>query len=279
MKNRAKCVSRSSFGTRLKTGVVICWLSFCVNANAELLSGNEVVEKINGRTDGEFVTQKISMELTNKRGATRSRTALAFRKNIGDERRSIIFFEKPSDIRDTGFLTFDYAVAAKNDDQWLYLPEMRKVRRIAGSDRGGAFLGTDFSFEDVKLGTRVSTEDFVWTTLREEQDGERNYYVVEAKTKSRKVARDLRYQRAEAWVDSDLWIIRRVEFWDTRGKPLKTIESSDFRLIDDILTPHRVVATTLASGHQTVFTFSEVNYSSEPADSLFSVAALRRGKP
>ena len=65
-------------------------------------------------------------------------------------------------MRGTGFLTYDYADVSVDDDQWLYLPALRKVRRISASDRGDFFLGTDFTYEDIKKEQKVEINDYAF---------------------------------------------------------------------------------------------------------------------
>ena len=141
-------------------------------AHAELEgapSGREIVSKVNARDEGEFVARRLTMQLIDRRGKERTRETFGYRRYFGDEKRSVIYYLSPANIKDTGFLTFDYADPSKDDDQWLYLPATRKSRRISSSDRGDAFLGTDLSYEDMKKETKVSEEDYTFKTVGEEE--------------------------------------------------------------------------------------------------------------
>jgi len=243
-----------------------------------LPAGEDVVERINSRNDGTTLAQRVRMELIDRRGTTRVRETRSYRKYFGAERRTAIFFESPRNVRDTAFLIWDYPEPERDDDQWLYLPATRKVRRIAGSDRGRYFLGTDFTYEDVKNGTKVSAQDYRWRTLREEDLDGRPCLVLEALPVSDEVANELGYGRVLAWVDSELWMVRRFDAWDVNGNPLKAVVSSDFRQVDGIWTPHRLEASNHKTGHRTVFTISDVEYDSGVGDDLFTERALRRGR-
>jgi len=94
------------------------------------------------------------------------RYMVALRKDYGKDSKSISYFLKLANIRDTALLTYDYDGTARDDDQWLYLPALKKVRRISSSDRGDYFMGTDFTFEDIKQTPEL--EDYNWTLLGSE---------------------------------------------------------------------------------------------------------------
>jgi hypothetical protein len=109
----------------------------------KLPDGDTIAQRINARDEGESVSRDLKMEMTDKRGKTRIRETSGYRKYYGSDKKTIIIYRSPKNVKGTGFLTFDYADTQHDDDQWLYLPAMRKVRRISASDRGDYFLGTD----------------------------------------------------------------------------------------------------------------------------------------
>ena len=190
----------------------------------------------------------------------------------------MIFYDRPRNVKGTAFLTFDYPGADRDDDQWLYLPALRKVRRISASDRGDFFLGTDFSYDDIKNETKVAIEDSHWKTLGKEQVDGHEVYVVERTPVSDEVAEETGYGRTVSYVDAKIWIIRRSEIWDPRGKRLKTIETKEVRKVDGIWTAHRIEAVNHKTRHRTVFTFRDVDYRGGADDNLYSKRALRRGR-
>ncbi len=243
----------------------------------DLPSGESVVERVNARHDGVTLTRDLTMKLIDRRGKERKRETRGFRKYFGDEKRTAIFYLSPNNIRDTAFLTYDYAQADRDDDQWLYLPALRKVRRISASDRGDYFLGTDFTYEDIKKESKIAAEDYRFRTLRADSVDGHTVWVVEATPISEEVAKELGYGRVVLWVDAKIWISRLTEFWDTRGEPLKTTRSLEIREIDGIWTSHRLEVDHHQTEHRTIFTFSEVQYDLEIDDNLFTEGSLRRG--
>lgn len=240
-------------------------------------TGLEIAKKVNARDEGQHVSRRLTMEMIDKRGKTRVRETYGYRKYFGEEKRTVIFYLSPSNIKDTGFLTFDYPEADRDDDQWLYLPAMRKVRRISASDRGDYFLGTDFSYEDIKKESKVGIEDYNFTTVGEEEIDGHHCYIVESIPVDDATAKELGYGKVRTWDDSEIWIARKSEFWDIRMNPLKTLRSSDIRQVDGIWTIHNMEVKNHKTGHTSRFTFAEVDYTKPVKDDLFTQGALRRG--
>ena len=255
--------------------IMIVISSYAVSA--ELPAGDIIAQNINARDEGIAVSRKLKMEMTDRRGKTRVRETRAFRKYYGDEKRTAIFYLKPKNIKDTAFLTYDYVDKERDDDQWLYLPAMRKVRRISASDRGDYFLGTDLSYEDIKLETRVSLKDYTRKTIGEDEVDGVHCYVVDETVIDNETAEELGHIRRESCVDDIIWMTRRSKFWDLQNNLLKTTRFKDVSKVQGIWTAHIIEVENHKTGHHTVFTFSDVNYNEGVKDSVFTQNALKRG--
>ncbi len=256
---------------------ILLSLVFSQALSAELPSGDEIAQKINARDEGAAVGRKLKMEMQDRHGKTRVRETRAFRKYFGDEKRTAIFYLSPKNIKDTAFLTYDYADKDQDDDQWLYLPAMRKVRRISASDRGDYFLGTDFSFEDIKLETRVSIADYTRKTIGEDEVDGVHCYVVEEIAIDHETAEELGHSRRQSCVDDNIWIVRKSQFWDLQDKLLKTTYFKDISKVEGIWTAHTVEVENHKTGHRTRFTFSDVRYNEGVNDRIYTQNAMKRG--
>lgn len=249
-------------------------------AEDALPDGAEIAQRVNARDDGDTVSRVLLMELVDKSGFRRIRETRSFRRDFdGGERRSVLFFDAPANLKGTALLTWDDPDPAQDDAQWLFLPELRKSRRVAMSERGRSFLGTDLSFEEIKKETRVSVEDYRWRTVGEEEVDGAACLVVEATAVDERTARELGYGRILLRVDAELWIPRLGEYWDPSGEPIKTIRIADIRPVQGIWTPHAIEATNLRTGHRTRLEFRDVDYERPLPDDLFTEAALARGPP
>ncbi len=240
-------------------------------------NGDEITRRINARDEGIAVSRQVTMEMIEASGKTRIRQTQGFRKYFGADKRTAIFYLAPRSIRDTAFLTYDYADPEKDDDQWLYLPALRKVRRISASDRGDYFLGTDFTYEDIKLETRISVGDYQRTTVGESEVDGIHCLLMESVPVDRQTAEELGYGKVLQCVDDRIWMVRRSQMWDQRGQPLKTIHVGDIRQVQGIWTPHLIEVVNHKTGHRTRFLFSNVDYRSEVDDRIFTQSALKRG--
>lgn len=243
----------------------------------ELPEGIAIMRSVAERNEGNQVTRNMRLELTDRSGQTRTQEIKAFRRYFAEEKRTILFYTAPANVRGTGFLTYDYAENAGEDDQWLYLPALRKVRRIPASNRGDYFLGTDFTYEEIKSENKVGLQDYSFRTLSQEMVDGVECYVVEGTVVNAEIAKELGYSKAVWRIDPAMWISRKSDYWDTNDNHLKTIENLKIEKVSDVWTVLQVRATNHKSGHSTLLTSSDVDYNSAVAERTFEQRSLVRG--
>ncbi|BFM15495.1 outer membrane lipoprotein-sorting protein [Maricurvus nonylphenolicus] len=247
------------------------------STTGDLPEGRWVMQQVNNVDDGDAVSRKLTMKMIDKRGKERVRETVGYRKYFGEEKRTVLFYLTPRNVKDTGFLTYDYPSIEVDDDQWLYLPALRKSRRISASDRGDYFLGTDFSYDDIKKEGKIEINDYQFTTLRQEVINGKNALVVEGIPVDKETAKELGYGRVVSWIDTSNWVVIRAKYWDIKLNELKTLDISDIRQVEGIWTRHQLYVQNHKTGHMTQFVFSDVDYSSPVKDTLFTRQALSRG--
>tara|TARA_R110001592_G_scaffold126336_1_gene337467 strand:- start:92409 stop:95597 length:3189 start_codon:yes stop_codon:yes gene_type:complete len=285
---------RSTF---IVTGVlVVAWLLWSQSAAAQdppsgaseatsenalftPLSADELVARVNAVNDGEFVTRKLSMQLIDRRSKMRERDTVVYRKYYGQEMRTIVFYLSPANVRNTSFLTWDYPDVDLDDDQWLYLPALRKVRRISSADRGDYFMGTDFTYEDVKLDGKLAKNDYNFEVLQVPADRTDGFYSLSAVPRDDETARELGYSHITFVIDPSSWLVIQGEFSDIKGNPLKTLNVTEYAQVDNIWSRQRIEVNNHKTGHSTIFTFREIDYQTPVEDALFSKLAMKRGAP
>ena len=168
---------------------------------------------------GDFMAN-ITMTLRNRHGGSserRMRVRTLEQQDDGD--KSLIIFENPGDVKGTSFLSFTHKTAT--DDQWLYLPEWKRVKRIASSNKSGPFMGSEFAYEDI---SSQEVEKYTYQFIREETLDDRNHFVVERDPVDPKSG----YSRQLAWIDSQEYRVWKVEFYNRGGSLLKTLAVSDY---------------------------------------------------
>ncbi|RLA74079.1 MAG: outer membrane lipoprotein-sorting protein, partial [Epsilonproteobacteria bacterium] len=113
------------------------------------ITGQEIAQKVHDRDEGDNSTANMKMILIDKNGKKRVRDLKKFTKEKGKDTLKLMFFLTPADVKNTAFLTHDFEDSDKDDDQWLYLPELQKVKRIVSSDKSSSFMGSDFTYSDM----------------------------------------------------------------------------------------------------------------------------------
>jgi outer membrane lipoprotein-sorting protein len=235
------------------------------------LSGRDIMLQVDNRPDGTDRKSILEMTLINKRGRQRVRTVLSYSKDYGKDKKSIMFFEKPADVKGTGFLSFEYDDPSKEDDRWLYLPALKKVRRISGSSKNDYFMGTDFTYDD--MGDRSVDED-THTLLREEVIEGHPCWVVESAPKEK----NYMYSKKVNWIRKDSLIAAKVEFYDRRGSLIKTLTAPEQKKTSGFWTALKMIMDNTSKNHKTILEMKEVKYDQGIKDSLFRVSTLQRGR-
>lgn len=252
-----------------------CTVSFA--NDIPLPDAQYIIDQVNSRDDGAQYTRTLRLTLTDKSGKTLERETFGYRKNYDGERRSVVYTISPASYRNFALLTYDYAEAGRDDDQWAYLPDMRKIRRIPPSYRGTYVLGTDFTFEDIKNESKIPTADYTYTALGQETLDGRICYILEGLPIDEGTAKVLGYGKIRLWVDSEIWFPRKFASWDVSGDPLKSVTMNDVRQVDGIWTSFHLEAENLQTGHRSQVTTIDVDYTTPLDDGLFTERALRRG--
>jgi len=244
-------------------------------AHSEAPTGLNIMQLVDARDDGDDLIQKMKQRLVDRRGSVREREMISIRKDYGKDSKSITYFLAPSNVRDTALLTWDYDGVEKDDDQWLYLPALKKVRRISSSDRGDYFMGTDFTFEDIKQTPEL--EDYNWVLMGSETLNGQEVWVVEGEPKTDALKKNLGYSKTRYFVRKDINLYIRVDFWDRKGQELKHLVSEEIKLIEGVWTAMSGTMTNVQTGHRTELSFSEQSYNTGLSDRTFSERMLKRG--
>lgn len=258
-------------------------LTFAVQPTfAQDLTARQIMEKVDDRDDGDKRIAEMQMLLIDKNGDTRLRKIKTLDKDLitdnGDEdRRRIMFFLAPADVKDTGFLTYDYDAYEKDDDQWLFLPALKKTKRIASTDKSGSFMGSDFNYSDM---TRKNLKAYDFKILKEAEVRGQKTWVIEALPKTREEADETGYKKSVVFVRQDNFVAVRAVHWTDTGNKLKYLDVSGLELIDGVWTVTAMSMTTKKNKiteHKTELTFSNVRYNQDLVDNLFTLRRLEKG--
>ncbi len=166
-------------------------------------------------------TANMTMTLKNKTGKTSTRLIRIRTLEVeGDGDKSLSIFDEPADVKGTAMLTYTHGL--EPDDQWLYLPALKKVKRISSRNKSGPFMGSTFAFED--LGSQ-EVEKYTYNFLRDEACGEWSCHVVERFPAYEHSG----YTRQVVWIDTEGYRIVKAEYYDRKKALLKTLTAGDFQ--------------------------------------------------
>lgn len=158
---------------------------------------------------------EMNMTLRNKVGQESVREIRMKSLEVQDDGdKSLSVFDKPRDVKGTAFLSFSHPVGA--DDQWLYLPALKRVKRIASRNKSGPFMGSEFAYEDL---SSFEIEKYSYKFLRDETCGGGQCFVVEQYP----VDKNSGYTRRVVWLDKGEYRLWKIEFYDRKNTPLKTL--------------------------------------------------------
>ncbi len=177
--------------------------------------GLEIITEVDKRDTG-FGDSKatLKMRLTNKRGEESLRALkLKTLEIIGEGDKSLTIFDSPRDIKGTAFLSFTHALVP--DEQWLYLPALKRVKRISSSNKSGPFLGSEYAFEDL---TSFEVAKYAYKYLKDEVVDEIDCFVIELTPKYEHSG----YTWQISWIDKTRYITIKIEYYDRKETLLKT---------------------------------------------------------
>lgn len=236
---------------------------------AEEITGKQIIDKIRVQESYTDTMIKIKMTLVNKRNETRERMIVNRIKKIGGLSRTMTTFLFPDDVKGTKFLTIENE--GRDDDQFLFLPALDKVRRISSNQKGQSFMGTDFSYSD--LSSR-DPEEGAHTKLRSENKDGFDCYVVESVPDPEDT--DTAYAKIITWVRTDIWVPVYIEFYDKKtGELLKVLTAGEFQKTDDIWMAHHTEMKDVRKDHKTVIEIKSVENNQGLTDDDFSQRFLK----
>ncbi|MFK7864564.1 MAG: outer membrane lipoprotein-sorting protein [Pseudohongiellaceae bacterium] len=245
------------------------------------LTAYDVMQKVDQRYNGDSSVGDYTMVLIDRRERQRVRNLKIYSKDYGEDTKTLSVFETPADIRGTAYLNYDWQEETRDDDSWLFLPALQRVKRIASSDTSDSFLGSDFTYADIN-GYELDWYDYSFISESDTVDGH-EVWVVEAipKPEFKDKAEDATgYSKMQSWIRKDNFVQLRGQVWELRGNKIKYFNSSDIELIDNIWTTKRLQVVTTRNGrqeHASVLQIDSIEYNAEVDDSAFTTETMQRG--
>ncbi|MBU8893781.1 MAG: outer membrane lipoprotein-sorting protein [Bacteroidales bacterium] len=244
-------------------------IGFSPEVSGQSLTGKQIVEKAYNRPTGDDQTSDLTMTLINKSGNQRVRKIKQFTKDLGEVEKSIMFFLSPADVKNTSFMSWSYD-SDKSDDQWIYLPALKKTKRISSDSKSDYFMGSDFTYDD--LGDR-KLEDDTHKLLREETIEDKECYVVESVSKDE----DYMYTKTITWIIKDNFIGLKKEFYDEDEDLLKILSIKKYEEISGLLIITNSEMKNVQKNHKTSMVLNNVQVNIGISVSKFTERMMMRG--
>lgn len=231
------------------------------------------IAKLSDKNNEGYVdsSSSMTMQLINKKGDIVERK-LAFKRlevpEDGD--KSIAVFESPRDVKGVSILS--YAHKVKSDDQWLYLPALKRVKRIASKNKSGPFLGSEFSFEDFSF---QEVEKYDYTFIGEETCSNLMCLVIERHPLDPYSG----YTKQLVWIDKENYLVQKIHHYDRKSFHLKTQTFEEYKLYEGFFwQPHKIKMMNHQNGKSSILKFQDIKLNSGFTDKDFSQNSLRRSR-
>jgi len=238
------------------------------------LTAGEIVEKAE-KFPGNDQRSKITFKISEKDGTERKMVAVRFWKNYqgknGIDSKTLIFNEYPPDQRGSVFMSWSYrAGAGKPDEQWIYIPFIRKVQKIPGKG-DESFQGSDLKASDMTP-REVSLDRH--TLVREETIENKDYYVIKSKPKRNDPSYP--YSRVVKWITKDNFLKERLDYYD-KNETLVKKQHISWKQVGKVWVWEKVVMINPVHSTQTVLTFSDIRIGTGLSDNIFSERSMKAG--
>jgi len=256
----------------LKTLLIVTFLSMTFSA-AFAEDGRSIMEKQKKMQSTKNEYSYEQMVLVDSSGGKEARTLTRNTKEVGDDKHKVLLvFLTPADIKGTALLTWEQK--DRDDDQWLFMPDLGKMQRIAKGSKKNYFMGTDFTYEDM---SSENLDNFKYTIIREEKIKDADVWVIEAvpvdsyKKKSS-------YSKRILWIRKDMYVSAKIEFYGRKGELIKTQVADKFQHLGG--TVYRAGVTLMNNkkeNHKTFVKTIKIDIKNDIDEGIFSERYILKG--
>ena len=234
--------------------------------------GLEVATEADNRDKG-FGDSTAEMLMTLRNSAGQESIRQIRNKTLevdGDGDKTLVIFDQPRDVAGTAFLNFTHREG--NDDQWLFLPALRRVKRISSSNKSGPFMGSEFAYEDI---SSQEIEKYTYTFIEEGVLNGVPTYLIERVPTDEKSG----YTRQRVWYDQAEYRLQQIEFYDRKDALLKTLTYHDYQqYVDQYWRADRMEMVNHQTRKSTTLAFSEYALQVGLNERDFDQSALQRAR-
>jgi outer membrane lipoprotein-sorting protein len=258
----------------MKTLLLTLIISFsvipCFAADEE--KGLQIMQEVDRRDTG-FVDSRADVKMILKSSSGDETLRLLKMDTLevaNDGNKSLIIFDSPRDVKGTAFLSFTHAL--EPDEQWLFLPALKRVKRISSSNKSGPFVGSEFAFEDLNS---FEVPKYKYKHLRDEKLNDKDCFVIELSPQYEESG----YTRQISWIDKERYILLKVEYYDRKDALLKTLEFKGYRqYLNQYWRADEMLMTNHQTGKSTTLLSENYKFRTGLTDRDFDQSALQRAR-
>ncbi len=252
--------------------IALCLMPLSGHAESAEEKGRSIAVETERRDLGFVdVTADMNMILKNKQGEESQRTIRILTLEVkGDGDKSLMIFDAPVDVQGTTMLTFSHKV--DDDDQWMYLPALKRVKRIASDNKSGSFMGSEFSYEDF---ASQEVEKYTYKYLRDEVYEGQPCFVVERYP----VNKYSGYKRQITWIDKAEYRPLKIEFYDRKDSLLKTLTFKGYKqYLKKHWRPDEMFMLNHQTDKSTLLKWNNYKFRTGLTEDDFTQASLKRAR-
>ncbi|MEM7257036.1 MAG: outer membrane lipoprotein-sorting protein [Pseudomonadota bacterium] len=254
---------------KILTLLALAWAS-TVGAQTAEETGLAIAMEADSRDTG-YIDSSANMKMTlrNRAGKESVRNVRVKTLEVtGDGDKSLSIFDEPADVKGTASLTWSHS--NKPDEQWLYLPALKRVKRISSKNKSGPFMGSEFAFEDI--GSQ-EVDKYTYKYLRDESIDGADTFVMERYP----VDKNSGYTKQVVWIEKERYVALKIEFYDRKDSLLKTLTATDFtQYLDKHWRAAKLEMINHQSGKSTTLDFEDYQFKTGLKDADFNKNALKR---
>jgi len=247
-------------------------LSFLPLVQAETAEekGLAIITEADNRDRGwQDSSADMLMTLRNKQGKESIREIRAINLEVvGDGDKGLTVFDKPRDVKGTAFLTYSHALDP--DEQWIFLPALKRVKRISSSNKSGPFMGSEFAYEDI---SSFEIPKYSYLYLRDEVLDGQDCFVLETRPQYKHSG----YTKSHLWIDKSEYRVQRIDFYDRKDSLLKIQRFADYQqYLNQYWRAHTMTMENQQNGKSTTLKWTNFKFRTGLTDKDFQKNDLKR---
>lgn len=250
--------------------ILIAILSLSILSIAKSQTARDIAEKASDAINFKSMEMVSTLKIYDNKNNMRTRQVATATKKIANTTKTLIKFLSPADVKGTSLLIYDYE--NESDAMWIYIPALRKTRRIVSSEKGKSFMGSEFSNADM---SKPNLDDFVYKNLGTETINGVTCWKIESKCKNEDIEDENGFSRKVAYIDKNSYLTYRVEYYDFDDELLKIMTFSDYRKQSNGgYFAYKMEMQNVQSGRKSVMEVDKFQLGSNLSEADFAANAL-----